>query len=194
MGYIWINSCCFSYICYYQHVLWTALHSNSIRSSERLCLRQKPCQLSTMRTGFSSRMIHNKLHSLSIDEEFTFKDVKILLWIFHPKMDHLNLSAIFGLDAKLLIHENMLKNLSLLMINSSQLQVDILDAMSPGETIALTALYIPIFFIGFLGNITIVLIIGISPPLRNSTNWYLFNLAISDLCGKFLTLFIRTFN
>ena len=109
-------------------------------------------------------------------------------------MDHLNLSAIFGLDAKLLIHENMLKNLSLLMINSSQLQVDILDAMSPGETIALTALYIPIFFIGFLGNITIVLIIGISPPLRNSTNWYLFNLAISDLCGKFLTFFIRTFN
>lgn len=100
-----------------------------------------------------------------------------------PKMDYLNLSALFNMDGKLSIHEKILKNISLLMINSSHLQVDILD-VSPEESIALTALYIPIFFIGFLGNITIVLIIGISPPLRNSTNWYLFNLAISDLCGR----------
>lgn len=98
-------------------------------------------------------------------------------------MDYLNLSALLNMDGKLSIHEKILKNISLLMINSSHLQVDILD-VSPEESIALTALYIPIFFIGFLGNITIVLIIGISPPLRNSTNWYLFNLAISDLCGR----------
>lgn len=92
-------------------------------------------------------------------------------------MDYLNLSALLNMDGKLSIHEKILKNISLLMINSSHLQVDILD-VSPEESIALTALYIPIFFIGFLGNITIVLIIGIS------TNWYLFNLAISDLCGR----------
>lgn len=81
-------------------------------------------------------------------------------------MDYLNLSALLNMDGKLSIHEKILKNISLLMINSSHLQVDILD-VSPEESIALTALYIPIFFIGFLGNITIVLIIGISPPLRN---------------------------
>lgn len=94
-----------------------------------------------------------------------------------------NETSILDFDAKLALHEKVMKNISLLMINSSQLQVNILE-VSPEESTALTALYIPIFFIGFLGNITIVLIIGISPPLRNSTNWYLFNLAISDLCGK----------
>jgi hypothetical protein len=94
-----------------------------------------------------------------------------------------NGTHILDLNAQLAMHEKMMKNISLLMINSSQLHVNILE-VSPEESTALTALYIPIFFIGFLGNITIVLIIGISPPLRNSTNWYLFNLAISDLCGK----------
>ncbi|XP_033737443.1 neuropeptide FF receptor 2-like [Pecten maximus] len=50
------------------------------------------------------------------------------------------------------------------------------------DTITLTLLYIPIFILGMAGNIFIALIIASNRHLRNSTNLYLSNMALADLC------------
>ena len=63
-------------------------------------------------------------------------------------------------------------------------QNHLLDAPIGNDVIALAAIYIPIFLLGILGNGIILFIIGSRPQLRNITNLFLWNLALTDIAGK----------
>ena len=51
-------------------------------------------------------------------------------------------------------------------------------------TIVLIVLYIASFIIGLLGNLFLIIIVGKTAQLRNATNFFLCNMAVSDLSGK----------
>ena len=52
------------------------------------------------------------------------------------------------------------------------------------EVIILAAIYVPIFLLGILGNGLILWIICSHPQLRNITNLFLWNVALTDIAGK----------
>ena len=55
------------------------------------------------------------------------------------------------------------------------------------RTIILVTIYIPIFLLGILGNGAVVFLICSRRQLRNVTNLFLWNLALTDIAGKLLT-------
>ena len=52
------------------------------------------------------------------------------------------------------------------------------------KTIVFVAIYVPIFLLGILGNGAVLFIIGRNRYLRNITNLFLWNLALTDIAGK----------
>ena len=57
------------------------------------------------------------------------------------------------------------------------------------ENVALMCLYVPVFLMGFLGNIVVAALVLSFQQLRNSTNLYLCNMAIADFLGNVWSLF-----
>lgn len=51
-------------------------------------------------------------------------------------------------------------------------------------TIFLLCLYLPVFLLGFVGNISVLLVVILNRHLRNVTNGLIANLAIADMLGK----------
>ena len=51
-------------------------------------------------------------------------------------------------------------------------------------SLALVGLYVPVFFLGILGNGSLTVIILTRRQLRNATNLFLCNLAVADLAGE----------
>lgn len=62
-----------------------------------------------------------------------------------------------------------------------KLQDHLVDHVPLDAVIPVTIVYLLILILGFFGNITTCMVIFKSPSLRNGTNYYLFNLAISDV-------------
>lgn len=67
--------------------------------------------------------------------------------------------------------------------------LQIFDTYFQEESIVLTALYVPVFLLGFLGNFIVIILVLTNQQLRNSTNLYLCNMAAADLFGKVPKLF-----
>ncbi|XP_071169342.1 QRFP-like peptide receptor [Mytilus edulis] len=59
--------------------------------------------------------------------------------------------------------------------------LQIFDTYFQEESIVLTALYVPVFLLGFLGNFIVIILVLTNQQLRNSTNLYLCNMAAADL-------------
>ena len=51
-------------------------------------------------------------------------------------------------------------------------------------SVALVGLYVPVFFLGILGNGSLTVIILTKRQLRNVTNLFLCSLAVADLAGE----------
>ena len=62
------------------------------------------------------------------------------------------------------------------------------------SVIALTVVYLLIFFTGLIGNISTCIVIARNSYMRTATNYYLFSLAVSDLLtllfGKFQNIVV----
>lgn len=62
----------------------------------------------------------------------------------------------------------------------------------------ITLVYVMIFVTGVFGNVVTCIVIRRNPVMQTATNYYLFNLAISDLLllilGEFYTSLIQLFN
>ena len=61
---------------------------------------------------------------------------------------------------------------------------DLITFNLSATSIILFVLYVPMFLLGFFGNIVITLLVLTNEQLRNSTNLYLCNMAVTDLSGK----------
>lgn len=80
-------------------------------------------------------------------------------------------------------------------MNQTELQalyysLPIFDVYLGKESVILMALYVPVFLIGFLGNMIVTLLVISNQQLRNSTNFYLCNMALADFLGKVYTFYI----
>ena len=60
----------------------------------------------------------------------------------------------------------------------------VFDLYLEQEGIILTSLYVPVFLMGFIGNVVVALLVFTNHQLRNSTNLYLCNMAIADFLGN----------
>jgi len=54
----------------------------------------------------------------------------------------------------------------------------------------LIAFYVIVFLMSLVGNIFVLLVIRADKSIRNVTNYFLLNLAIADLLGRILLLYI----
>jgi hypothetical protein len=64
------------------------------------------------------------------------------------------------------------------------------EQMSPHSQpvkLALIVLYAVVFFLAVFGNVMVILVILTNRSMRNVTNYFLLNLAVSDLLGEFPT-------
>ena len=84
-------------------------------------------------------------------------------------------------DRNNLTQFNLTLNISILR---DILQSHFFDTEIDDKTIALVAIYIPIFLLGILGNGAVLFIICCNRRLRNITNLLLWNLALTDIAGK----------
>ncbi|KAK2157163.1 hypothetical protein LSH36_196g01036 [Paralvinella palmiformis] len=58
------------------------------------------------------------------------------------------------------------------------------------KTILLICLYVPIFISALVGNISVLMVILLNRHMRNITNCFIVNLAIADMLGKLVALFL----
>ena len=85
--------------------------------------------------------------------------------------------------------QNHSMNISLLR---ELLHNNLLGAPIGNDVIILSAIYVPIFLLGLLGNGVILFIIANHPRLRNITNLFLWNLALTDTAGKTNYMYSKT--
>ena len=53
-----------------------------------------------------------------------------------------------------------------------------------GRSIALICLYVPVFLLAFVGNVLVLLVVLPNRRMRSITNYFIVNMAVSDLLGK----------
>ncbi len=53
------------------------------------------------------------------------------------------------------------------------------------QTVVLLMLYAPVFLLAFFGNVMVLVVVLPNRHMRNVTNFFLVNLAVADLTGKF---------
>ena len=101
---------------------------------------------------------------------------------FYDTLPSVNQTNVFNVsDRNNLTQFNLTLNISILrdIIKSHFFDTEIDD-----KTIALVAIYIPIFLLGILGNGAVLFIVSYNRRLRNITNLFLWNLALTDIAGE----------
>ncbi len=53
------------------------------------------------------------------------------------------------------------------------------------ETVGLIVLYVPVFLLALVGNMVVLLVVISMKHMRSVTNFFIANLAVSDLTGKY---------
>lgn len=53
------------------------------------------------------------------------------------------------------------------------------------QTIVLICIYVPVFLVALAGNVLVLLVVLMNRKMRSVTNYFLVNLAVADLLGKY---------